>query len=471
MLSFLLLSRKSNSKTMLNQNKPNFRRNLKSNTLIQHNKNTSRPNQTSDNQEIQQIVRSGIIQPKLKVSQPNDPYEREADSVADQIMRMSISDVDHDADNISERNHLNNQIHRKCSSCQMKKEDELKISRKSVLHSSLETSDEISNQIINTSGGKPLGSSTKQFMESRFGHDFSDVRIHDDSKANELTEMVNARAFTTGNNIFMSKNESTDKHLLAHELTHVIQQVPPMSNNFQKVGKEYTKSLNRSMIFRNGRGGTRSGGRVLIDNNVIADIRATGGTRTAEMGVTGRLYTIRSVAREARNGRTAAERQQRTRLWNQMVTRFNITVLPDPPRSDRWYREALERGSSDVDARLIAVSKRNRIPLSTSDSRVARIAREMGLVVRQWRSRTTQPGSPRREAPPRPLREAPPTRSTTPRTTPPTTPRTATGGTTATTGVPDMRLPATGGPSARGTGIGAGLQIFFYGCKSCFKLF
>ena len=67
-------------------------------------------------------------------------------------------------------------------------------------------------------------------MESRFRYDFSKVRIYDDSKANELSRSVNARAFTTGNNIFMDKNESAlDKRLIAHELTHVIQQ-----SNIQK---------------------------------------------------------------------------------------------------------------------------------------------------------------------------------------------------------------------------------------------
>jgi len=176
--------------------------------------------QTLGNQEIQRLVKDDTIQAKLKISQPNDQYEQEADRVANQIMRMSNEEI-----SVSDNNDADT-IHRKCSSCQMKQEEELEISRQFVSsNNNLEAPDEITPQINNTSGGRPLDSSTKSFMESRFNHDFSDVRIHDDSKSNELAGAVNARAFTTSSDIFLGKNESTsNKHLMAHELTHVIQQ-------------------------------------------------------------------------------------------------------------------------------------------------------------------------------------------------------------------------------------------------------
>ena len=155
------------------------------------------------------------IQPKLKVSHSDDPYEKEADRVSDQIMRMSNPRIN---------TCLDSQINRKCSSCKMKEDEELKIYRKSQSSTGLEVSNETVNE-INTSTGRSLDESTKSFMEPRFGFNFSDVRIHDDSKANDLAETVNARAFTYGNEIFIAKNESTlDKKLMAHELTHVVQQ-------------------------------------------------------------------------------------------------------------------------------------------------------------------------------------------------------------------------------------------------------
>jgi hypothetical protein len=62
-------------------------------------------------------------------------------------------------------------------------------------------------------------------METAFGQSFDDVRIHTGSEANSLNRSVSAKAFTTGTDIFFSDNASPhDSNLLAHELTHVVQQ-------------------------------------------------------------------------------------------------------------------------------------------------------------------------------------------------------------------------------------------------------
>lgn len=84
----------------------------------------------------------------------------------------------------------------------------------------------ISNQMT---GGQKMGSETQGFMESRFSADFSNVKIHSDNEAAGLSNQLSARAFTYKNHIFFAKNQyqpGTDsgKHLLAHELTHTIQQ-------------------------------------------------------------------------------------------------------------------------------------------------------------------------------------------------------------------------------------------------------
>jgi hypothetical protein len=84
------------------------------------------------------------------------------------------------------------------------------------------------NEVLR-SPGQPLDGSTREFMESRFEHDFSRVRVHTDSKAIEATQSVNALAFTVGHNIAFDKGQYAPetipgKRLLAHELTHVTQQ-------------------------------------------------------------------------------------------------------------------------------------------------------------------------------------------------------------------------------------------------------
>ncbi len=77
--------------------------------------------------------------------------------------------------------------------------------------------------------GSPLTTGERSFFEPRFGRDLSQVRLHTDSQADSLTEMVQARAFTIGRDVFFGQGEcssgsSAGKGLLAHELTHVMQQ-------------------------------------------------------------------------------------------------------------------------------------------------------------------------------------------------------------------------------------------------------
>ncbi|MER5427666.1 DUF4157 domain-containing protein [Streptomyces sp. NPDC002588] len=73
------------------------------------------------------------------------------------------------------------------------------------------------------SGGRPLDDATRTDMEARLDADFSDVRIHDDSAARSSAAEVGARAFTSGNHIVIGEG-GADRHTLAHELTHVVQQ-------------------------------------------------------------------------------------------------------------------------------------------------------------------------------------------------------------------------------------------------------
>src|SRR5574341_280119 len=83
-------------------------------------------------------------------------------------------------------------------------------------------------------GGQPLSPSVRAFFEPRFGYDFSGVQVHTNGRAAETAQRVNARAFTVGLNVVLGSGEYTPgtiegKKLLAHELTHVVQQSPAHS--------------------------------------------------------------------------------------------------------------------------------------------------------------------------------------------------------------------------------------------------
>src|SRR5919106_1182486 len=111
-----------------------------------------------------------------------------------------------------------------CSGCASKKDS---LQRRAA---SVETRSEIPSIVhdVLNSPGQPLDTSTRAFMEPRFRHDFSQVRIHADAKAAESARSVNAEAYTVGSRIIFNAGQyapstRTGKNLLAHELTHVLQ--------------------------------------------------------------------------------------------------------------------------------------------------------------------------------------------------------------------------------------------------------
>jgi hypothetical protein len=194
------------------------------------------------------------VQRKAVVSQANDPYEREADSVADHVMRMSA------AENSSMAIKT---IQRKCIHCD---EEEEKLQRKEDGQSAPAVPPLVHEAL--SSPGESLDATTRSFMEERFEHEFGDVRVHTDATAAASARAVNALAYTVGRDIVFGTDlyqpgTQTGNRLLAHELTHTVQQQgkdvgmlqrdpPPFNLTFVDVepvsvarsGSETTLSLN-----------------------------------------------------------------------------------------------------------------------------------------------------------------------------------------------------------------------------------
>jgi Domain of unknown function (DUF4157) len=83
--------------------------------------------------------------------------------------------------------------------------------------------------VVGSGGGAPLDGETRGFMESRLGADFSDVRVHTDATASDSARSVQAHAYTVGSDVVFQAGKyapesDSGKHMLAHELTHVVQQ-------------------------------------------------------------------------------------------------------------------------------------------------------------------------------------------------------------------------------------------------------
>lgn len=143
----------------------------------------------------------------------------------------------------------------KCAHC--KEEDEQMLQRKSdgtVSSTQKSGVPPIVHSVLNSSG-QPLDPAPRSFMESRFGHDFSQVRIHTDAKAAESARAVNAHVYTVGQDVVFDAGQYMPetiqgKQLLAHELTHVVQQkssVRTLQSNLKvgQVGDAYEKEAER----------------------------------------------------------------------------------------------------------------------------------------------------------------------------------------------------------------------------------
>jgi ribosomal protein S27E len=198
-----------------------------------------------------------LIQPKLTIGAVDDPFEREADAMADRVMRMPDSSfIQRKCASCEEEEKINripetNFLQKKCASCEHEEE---KISRKITpfIQKSISqtppsgagglASESVTNQInASRGGGSRMSENTLSFMESRFGTDFSGVKIHTDSNAAQMSRDLNAQAFTVGSDIYFNSGKyapesDSGKHLLAHELTHTVQQGGGIERKVQRQG-------------------------------------------------------------------------------------------------------------------------------------------------------------------------------------------------------------------------------------------
>jgi Domain of unknown function (DUF4157) len=203
--------------------------------------------------------KASLLQTKLKINEPGDRYEQEADRIADRVMRMPEPSIqrqmepEEDEEEGMVQREIANQItpvvQRQVLPEMEEEEEEGIMQRKALTNrvSSLGQKQESSkvppivHEVLN-SPGQPLDPETCTFMEPRFGQDFSQVRVHTDTKAAESARAVNALAYTVGRDIVFSTGQyapgtTVGKHMLAHELAHTMQQQDIQIISLQKQSK------------------------------------------------------------------------------------------------------------------------------------------------------------------------------------------------------------------------------------------
>jgi hypothetical protein len=187
----------------------------------------ARLHSTYGNQAVLRMLSQSAqpIQTKLTVNQPGDEFEQEADRVADHVMRMTAPAAVQRKCTACEQEE---RLQRKCAECQ-EEEKETGLQRKQA-GAGPQVAPPSVYAVLN-SPGQPLDAATRAFMEPRFGHDFSGVRVHTDAGAADSAKAVNALAYTLREHVVFNSNQyspgtAEGQRLLAHELTHVVQQRP-----------------------------------------------------------------------------------------------------------------------------------------------------------------------------------------------------------------------------------------------------
>jgi hypothetical protein len=193
------------------------------------------------------------IQTKLAINDPGDQYEQEADKMEDRIMRMPEPQLGRSCACAG-----------RCPACQVDQpsHERKRLQTKRVEPAGAErTIPPVVNEVLR-SPGNPLDSETRKSFEGKFGHNFGNVRVHCDGASVASARALNAQAYTVGHHVvfgehYYSPSSLSGRTLLAHELTHVLQQTsssnpgraaatlqrkPENSGNAQKAEREFKKS-------------------------------------------------------------------------------------------------------------------------------------------------------------------------------------------------------------------------------------
>ena len=263
---------------------------------------------SGDSEECQE--KRMILQPKLRISQPGDRYELEADRAADQIRRMEEPTP---------------------FSCNPLAVQQLDAGSVGPI-----AAPQIVHEVLQ-SPGQPLDPATRAFFEPRFGYDFSQVRVHSDSKAVESSQAVDAAAYTVGKDIVFggvryTRDTSAGQHLIAHELTHVVQQSAAVPGRVaQYSGKQGPSRLSPW--------GSRDAG-----EEIMPFLSQGLGERTITSGLTSYL------ARQSQSGSVQPGQTFRPRI---RVIRLDNNVINQVVRyHNEAVEKALHRLASDPNVRL-----------------------------------------------------------------------------------------------------------------------
>jgi hypothetical protein len=171
-----------------------------------------------------------IAQPKLKVSHPDDPLEREADRVAERVLSGTPGPAPATAAGPPPLQRVSAETSpERDDGDTAPEEEQQEIQRLASAGNAAPPADAAAALRASDGAGEPIPPALRGAMEAGIGAEFSAVRVHADARAASLCESVSARAFTHGANVYFNRGEyrpdaREGRRVLAHELVHVVQQ-------------------------------------------------------------------------------------------------------------------------------------------------------------------------------------------------------------------------------------------------------
>jgi hypothetical protein len=171
----------------------------------------------------------------LHIRQPGDAYEQEADCVANEVIAGGAAKRHWSLPRVGSEASLQRKCScgasggsgGECEECKQEKEGKM-LQRKAIGAAAPGIAPPVVHEVLN-SPGRPLDQSTRDFFEPRFGHDLSRVRVHTDAQAAQSAQSVSAAAYSVGGDVvfadrMFAPHTTEGRRLIAHELTHVLQQ-------------------------------------------------------------------------------------------------------------------------------------------------------------------------------------------------------------------------------------------------------
>jgi hypothetical protein len=374
--------------------------------------------EVNDPEAVQRHVLNSLpIQAKLTIGEPGDKYEQEADRVALQVVKQINAPVQSTQGQPLQRQEEKPeelQAKPEITTLQRQEEKPEELQTKSTLKNEEaiaggEASADLTDTINSARGsGLPLDTGLQRAMGEVMGADFSGVKVHTDAQSDQLNQSIQAKAFTTGQDVFFRQGayqpgNQRGQELIAHELTHVVQQNGRVNKNSElgrkgatSQGEEISSTQDRiirRVVFQN---------LSIADQNLVKDMISTAQTRQNKTWPEGEGWKMLKWAKDAAQFRSIIENYS-YKEWTAVLGVFpDASQLPAKvaqikekleekkqeikTEAKRLYRETFSQGMTTkeaLDEGLVALT--HTATFRTIEDKNAKSGNQTGPFTREWR--------------------------------------------------------------------------------------